>query len=394
MSFQIPDTAFTVGQIQAAAEQSTGLTLWGDLSFRQNLEVLLKSFLEEVAQSDGVRQFFYGRCLSLAQTRLMIEETIRRHPEIEDVPIKRPLIVSGYPRTGTTILQNLLSLDPLARPVVYWESLQPVPPPQPETFFTDPRIAQSAAKLSDFYQHYPEWGSIHYLTADGPNECENLFTFDFACTMFHVAHELPSFMNYILNRDMKPSYRFYKRLLQLLIWKFPGKRWILKAPMHLPYLADLLEVLPDASLVVTHRDPCTVLASMCSLVCNGRAITSVPGSIDKLSVGQEHLAMIPDIMGRYAKLRQHLDPSRFFDVDYRDTVSDPVALIRRIYDHFNYPFLDGYDQLIANYLTENRQHKHGRHNYSLEEFGLTREVVLERFKPYTDAFPEIFATLS
>ncbi len=393
MHFQIPDIAFTVDQIVAAAEQSTGLSAWGDLSFRQNLDVLLKSFLEEVPQADEVRQYFYARCLGLAQTRLLIEGTIRRHPEIEDVPIERPLIISGYPRTGTTILQNLLSLDPLARPLLYWESLQPVPPPEPETFFSDPRIAQHAAHLSEFYRHYPEWESIHYLTADGPNECENLFTFDFACTMFHAAHELPSFMKYILNRDMKPSYRFYKRLLQLLIWKFPGKRWVLKAPMHLPYLADLLEVLPDASLVVTHRDPCKVLASMCSLISGGRAIANVPGSVDKLRVGQEHLAMIPDIMGRYARLRKQLDPSRFFDIDYRDTVSDPVGLIRRIYAHFDYPFVDGYDQLIDSYLAEHRQHKRGRHQYSLEEFGLSQAEVLERFKPYTDSFPEIFAAL-
>lgn len=103
--------------------------------------------------------------------------------------------------------------------------------------------------------------------------------------------------------------------------------------------------------------------------------------------------MIPDIMGRYARLRKQLDPSRFFDIDYRDTVSDPVGLIRRIYAHFDYPFVDGYDQLIDSYLAEHRQHKRGRHQYSLEEFGLSQAEVLERFKPYTDSFPEIFAAL-
>lgn len=390
MPFLVPDQELASEFIIAKAEAISGLKYWGDPSVFQNLEQILKSFLSDVPQTDKVREGMKVYLINLLIQRLQIENVFALHPEIEDEPVERPLIVTGYPRTGTTILQNLLSLDPLARPLLYWESVIPVPPPEPQTFKTDPRIQICAQGLANFYEQCPAYARIHHMTADGPNECENLFTFDLSTSFFNLFHAMPSYMDYLYSRDMRPAYRYYKRMLQLLNWKFPKRRWILKAPLHLPFLKDLVQVFPDAALVITHRKMEKVIASLCDLIATWRNFAGGPDNVNKGAIGQEFIGQLPIIMENYAALRAKLGDRVFYDVDYRDTVSDPVKLIRNIYDHFDYEFTDDFASLIKTYMVEHKQHEFGKHEYHLSDFGLSENMVEQAFSSYMLAFPHIF----
>ncbi len=389
MSFQIPHQEFTLEAVIAKAESATGLSNWGDSNMHQNLAVALNSFLSDVPQTDRSRAAFLGYLQGLCQNRLKIEQFFDQHPEILEVPVERPLIVSGYSRTGTTILQNLLSLDPEARPLLYWESVNPLPPPQPVTFQSDPRIEASEKALTAFYEKCPTFAKIHRVYATSPNECENLLTYDIATCFFNLIHPMPTYMEYLYSSDMKPTYRYYKRMLQLLNWKFPNRRWILKSPLHLPFLAHLTEVFPDAALVITHRKMPKVIASLCNLVATSREF-NMPGSVDKYAIGQEHLSTLPKFMENYATLRAKLGDRVFYDVDYRDTVSDSLGLIRKIYMHFNIHFTEEFGQLIEDYMNTHKQHEHGKHEYHLSDYGLEEEEVNQSFQAYMNAFPKIF----
>jgi hypothetical protein len=307
----------------------------------------------------------------MAATRLRVIDVLEKNPEIRQVPIQRPLFVAGYPRTGTTLLQNLLALDPNAKSLRCWEALMPVPPPDPATYTTDPRIQIATDAMDAFYRKYPIWERIHKLYPEGPQECEGLFALDFACTMYYARYPVPGYLEYLLERDMGPSHRFYRSLLQLLSSKFPGKRWLLKAPMHLTFMRYLIRAFPDASVVITHRAPAEVFGSICSMISSTRELCNLPAGRDKIQLGRHVLSFMPGIMDRYLDLRREADPRSFLDVDYRDTVDDPIGQVRRIYDAFQYPWPEGYDDRMREFLADHRRNGFGPHVYSTSDFGLT-----------------------
>lgn len=380
-------------QVMELAQKASGLSDWGDSSFREGLDMVISCYKKEVPTSFEKRVELRNFLVYIAVMRLRIVDVLHNNPEIAQVPIKKPLIVAGYPRTGTTILQNLLSLDPNAKSLRFWEALIPVPPPEPATYTSDPRIEIATQSLAQFYQQYPIWERIHKLYPEGPQECEQLFVWDFASPIYYARYPMVSYMNWLMDRDMAPSYRFYRQQLQLLSWKFPGKRWMLKAPMHLPFMRGLVDVFPDASIVVTHRDPERVLGSICSLISNTREMCNLPAACDNNQLGAEFFDGMPRIMENYMNLRKEVDPKRFLDLDYRDTVKDPVAQIRRIYEYFDYPWPDGYEEIIDQYMEENKQHKFGKHKYSVTDYGLDVDAVRKRFTTYTDAYPQFFSDL-
>jgi hypothetical protein len=376
--------------IIALAERATGLHSWGDPSFLEPLERLVHFFKREVPQTYSSRIALRAFLVQMACTRLRVIDVLEKNPEISQVPIRRPLFVAGYPRTGTTLLQNLLALDPDAKSLRCWEAQMPVPPPDPATYSTDPRIRIATDAMNAFYRRYPIWERIHKLYPEGPQECEGLFALDFACTMYYARYPVPGYLEYLLARDMGPSYRFYRRQLQLLSWKFPGKRWLLKAPMHLTFLRSLIRAFPDASVVITHRAPVAVFGSICSMISSTRELSNVPEGRDKIQLGRHVLSFMPGIMDRYLDLRRESDSRSFLDVDYRDIVNDPVGQVRRIYETFQYPWPDGYDDRMREFLAGQRRDRFGAHVYSTTDFGLTPEEIEVAFQRYKDAFPQFF----
>jgi hypothetical protein len=226
----------------------------------------------------------------------------------------------------------------------------------------------------------PEVVKAHWAESDGPAECNGLFQNCFASPLFGVMASIPGYGRWLKSCDPLPIYRDYRRQLQLLIWRFPGRRWVLKAPAHMLCLDTLHAVLPEAAIVFNHRDPLEALPSLCSLVTQLRGLQSQ--SVDLNELVDQTLEGSALAAERFLAFRQRLDPGCYYDVHYRDLLADPLDTVRRIHRHFGLPVGPPLEEKVRRWLASNPQHKRGRHRYSANQFGLAGRCLDERLQAY------------
>jgi hypothetical protein len=367
-------------KLLANAQRKTALTDWGDDKFSDEFKFLISSYRQDghltLVGRIAMRMLF-SRWL---QNRLLTQRDFEQHPEILQSPIRKPLFVTGFPRSGTTLLHRLLSQDPRARIPLLWELLYPSPPPTTEGRENDPRIKAAGKLLKQAEFITPQVKVIHSLDPRESEEC--IWLLEEFFSMVHANVE--TYMEWLLTQDLIRHYKWYRTQLQLLQWRCPGDHWVLKTPFHLFAMDTILTVFPAACIVQTHRDPETVLASFCSLIATSRSIYSE--NIDLKQIGESALHFWEIAIQRAMKVREENDPSRFYDVYYNDLLTDPMHIVRGIYAHFGYDFTAEMEHNITAWLKQNPQYKHGKHRYSLEQFGLTKAQVQERFAAYTARF--------
>jgi len=378
-----PNPDLDMASLMADAERATGLSNWGDEPFEDALQHLLDALRDEARLTEQGRQLYRLELTGYLMNRLRIREELHRHPEIVAEPIERPLFIVSLPRTGTTLLQRLLATDPANRSLLYWEAIAPAPAPRPETRNTDPRIIQAQNAIAFVQGVAPELAKIHPMQADSADECIALLANTFTFPSFHLFAHLPGYASWLRQQDLHATYAYYRRELQMLQLHIKGKRWSLKSPLHLSAMQELLTTFPDACIVQIHRDPCKVIPSFCNLIANARGIHST--AVDKERLGREILDTIGGMLTRYMKVRESADAKQFFDLHYSDLVAAPEQAVRKLYEHFDFPFPDNFDAMGA-WLAANPKDKHGVHRYSLEEFGLDRETVDRTFASYRERF--------
>lgn len=367
-----------------AARSRTGLDDAGDPSFREGLTVLTDDLTRPGRLTTIGRIAARQRLVDLLSTRLQLVEHRRRHPAVADEVIERPIFVLGLPRTGTTVLYGLLAANPAIRAPASWEVARPFPPPTPQTRGTDPRIAAMDRQFDQFRRLAPDLDRIHPLGAELPQECLAMHalameSYEFPCT-FHV----PDYWQWLQSRDLTAGYEAQRQLLQHLQSHDRGDHWLLKTPSHLMWLDTLLDVFPDALLVHTHRDPTTVLASVSSLMFHFRS--AMCDGLDPHAIGREQLDAWTWALDRTMAVRERLPADRVVDVQFRDTVTDPVGTVTGVYEHFGLDVGDDVRAGVRAYLHDNPRDKHGSHDYSLRDFGLTEGEVRERFATYNARF--------
>jgi len=371
-------------QLVETAVAETGLSDFGDDSYRPGLDRLVDA-LENEAELTALGQEILGmRLRMLLANRLRIEDVYRRHPTIDDQAVDGPLFIIGLPRTGTTALSQLLSLDPQIRSLRLWESSDPVPPPETATEDSDPRIAETERGLEAMDATFPRMASLHYQTATGPTECQDLLGMAFRTAHFDGMAHIPSYRAWALDCDMVPAYRYHRRVLRLLQWHCPPRLWHLKTPVHMLALDDLDTAYPDARFLWTHRHPAEVLGSVCSLVAYVRSWVSDRDDTGQLGVQQ--VALWSEALRRALAFREKIGEHRFADVAFAPLNDDPVATVGHAYDHFGLELSDEAARRMAAWSTENAQGAHGVHHYALEDFGLTGAAVAEQFRFYTERF--------
>ncbi len=374
-----------------STRRRTGLDDFGDDSFREPLGILLEAFEKEAGLSFIGRLGVQSDLLRMLCSRLHLVEDRRRHPEIAAEVIRRPLFITGLPRSGTTFLHALLAQDPGHRAPQVWEVMYPSPPPERASYDSDPRIALTARLLSYMDLLMPEFKTVHLIHARLPQECIALTAHDFRSHVFESMYHVPTYRAWYDRQDKRPAYEFHRRFLQHLQWRCPGERWVLKAPSHLLGLEGLLQVYPDAAIILTHRDPLKVLPSCASFTeVLRRAFTD---HLDKQSLALEVRERWVEGAGLAIKYRRRAGlQQQLFDVHYPDLVGAPMAVVRRLYEHFGLELTKAAEQAMQQFLVENPKGKSGEHRYSLEEFGLDREEERARFQFYLDFFglePEI-----
>jgi len=369
----------------AAARRRTRLGEFHDTEFREPLSRLLKSLEGEacltVLGRIGAREDF----TQMLANRLAIEHDREAHPEIAAVEIRRPLFITGLPRTGSTFLHGLLAQDPSIRVPLHWETRSPSLPDRTEST-RERQIARCDRQIRWFYRLAPEFRKIHPVAARMPEECVVILSHSFLSFQFSSMFSVPSYQAWLEEQDLRPAYRFHRKFLQHLQWQRPGARWLLKAPPHLPGLEGLCAVYPDAGVIMTHRDPLEVVASVSSLHAVLRRTFSK--QVDPQSIGTEVSTMLVGDIQRGLAARDNgcAPPDRYLDVRYTDLVTDPMATVRRIYRQFELSLSHEAEERMARYLARTPKDEHGEHVYSLAQFGLDPGLERERYRGYRDRF--------
>jgi hypothetical protein len=371
-----------------SAMESTGLSDFGADDWREPFQVFLKALGEEAQLNLMGRIRTRSEILQLLEARLEIEEAYKQHPEIEDERIVQPMVIVGQGRSGTTLLQNLLNAHPDNGAPLHWEMVFPCPPPEAATYETDPRIEKAHALIDQWNRVTPTFASMHEFAGDIPMEDIVIQAMNFmAPTWLDCMGQIPSYDAWVFQQPVEPTLRYLERVLKLLQWKNPRKHWVLKDPMHLDRMADLLKVFPDACFVWPHRDPVRALASLVSTVGTiqwGR--TDHPFSAVSLAyMTDPNLAA-----GRFNAVIEQLDsgaipPDRLFNVLFKDLVADPVAKAAEMYEHFGIELTDEGRAAMAKFMEDNPRDNRPPHQFSI---GSDEAVARARqaFAPYQERF--------
>lgn len=366
--------------LHEAARAQTGLDDFGDPSYREGLEVLLDAYAHEARFSRLGRKIATGDIVRLLATRLRTQQLWKDHPRALELEIRRPIVVCGLVRTGSTALHHLLGSDPDVQVLEYWLACRPQPRPPRGQWARHPDHAAAVAELEMMYAADPSLRAIHFMSADGPEECRHFLAQNFTDDSFEVNASVPGYTRWYEAKHLKHSYLRHRDLLKLVGSTSPERRWVLKYPVHMKNLAALLEVYPDACVVQTHRDPARVMSSYVSLIAGFRAIYE--RDVDREAIAAEQLEVWAAGAEEAIRVRRGRDPAQFFDLHFRDFSVDPVGCVKRIYRRFDQPLSEAGERALRDHVASHPRGVHGEHRHSVEEAGVARETILERFADY------------
>ncbi|OYN76485.1 sulfotransferase family protein [Mycolicibacterium sphagni] len=365
----------------AAAAERTGLDGWGDDGFRDRLDVLTGSLREETGLSDVGVAVVFEQLVGNLVNRLRFEALIAEHPEIEDVEIKRPIIICGLPRTGTTHLHNLIAADPNLRYLPYWESLEPFPGPGEDE---STRRDRCSTGLDLVDTSMPEFKRMHDMTVDHAHEEIQLLANDISGMLFETTYHIPTFAAHYKAHDQGPSYAHLKRQLQAMQWLRGGTRWVLKSPQHLEQFPTLYATFPDATFVVTHRDPVEVTRSMLTMIVYASRMACAQP--DPAKIARIWFDRANDLFSGCLRDRDVLPVGQSIDVRFTDFMADEQGTLSAIYDLADQPYGDDVRVAMAAFTAAHPRGRYGEVIYDLADVGLDPAEVAERLSAYRDRF--------
>ncbi len=366
--------------IDAACKQCQ-LDDFGSGEFREGLARLLESCHRE-AQLNLIGKFALRSDVTrLLRNRLLLERDRQTHPAIARQKIQQPVFIVGLPRTGTTLLHMLLSADPAHRAPLTWEVMEPSPA---TTERCAQKIQRTARDLEWLKYLAPDFGRVHAIGAELPQECVSLMSATFLSDQFDTMYNVPAYRAWFLRQNLLPAYQFHRRFLQHLQFTRPARRWILKAPAHMFALPALLAVYPDALFVQTHRAPLRAVASVSSLITMLRCVFS--DAVDPVEIGREALRYWSETLHRFLDERDRLPADRVSDLPYAELQRDPVAAARQVYEYFDWPYTRETEQRMKRVLASQARELQTFHRYELAAFGLGLKEETEFFGDYCDRF--------
>jgi hypothetical protein len=368
----------TVEDLHASATRLTGLDDFGEDEYLDGLQVLLTSYASEAeltpAGIKAARAFLRGALVA----RLFSEQAWRDHPAHADVPIERPIFVTGLPRTGTTALHRLLTADPAHQGLELWLTEVPQPRPPRESWALNPAFLGIQEVYHRHHLDRPEFMGLHYMSADQVEECWQLLRQSMRSISYECLAHLPTYSAWLQDQDWTSTYRRHRRNLQLIGLPDAGRRWVLKNPSHLFALDALLAVYPDALVIQTHREPRTAIASVSSLSAEAAQgwSTVFQGEV----VGHDQLELWARGLESFVAARARHDPGHFMDVEYTGFVADPVGTAEAIYAHFGLPLTTAARTAMHDlHALSTTGDQRPSHRYSLAHVGLTGDEVDARF---------------
>lgn len=372
-----------ISKLIRTATENTGLSNFGEHTWQEGLEVLAKSVKEEADLNAAGQASFERTVVSLLSRRLEVEDWHVRYPEIDEESLDAPLIVLGLPRTGSTALHNLLAQDPKVRVLRNWESTFPCPPPETATQFSDPRIALVERQLALGDKAMPRMKQMLPMTATSPIEDQFIMGHDFKSQVFMPMFHVPSYVKWFDDEaDLVPTFRYVKRVLKLLQWRCPPKKWRLKNPSYSQCIDALDQVFPDAQYCMTHRPVEEVIPSMADLYLEIASVNT--DSVDPLWLGEVAANNCENGMRRMLSFREAGNEHRFFDIHFKALQTEPIQVIENLYVFLGEKFTADARAAMLSWREETPRDKHGRHEYRAADFGLDRDTLRERFRFYSE----------
>jgi hypothetical protein len=368
-------------ELLATARASTGFDDFGGDDWRAHFELFVEALERESRLHLAGRLVTRAEILRTLRNRLQLADLWRHRPEILREPLHPPVFVVGSPRSGTSILHELLALDPAHRAPAMWEIEHPV-----EALAGDALRAVGDAETAFWHDLQPEYEAMHANAGDLPNECIFITMHEFLSDQWGGCHNVPTYQAYLAKADHRPAYRYHQRFLQTLQQRERGERWLLKAPSHLFQLRALFAVYPEARVIQTHRDPLKTIPSSLSLMGTLKWMRCEVS--DPVAGAETTAAGYATIYRRQIeqRARGELPDDRFVDVRYAELLADPGDTIEKIYAALGWRFAPELRQAVVDYLARKPRGAHGVHHYSLEEMGLDAAVERQRFGFYCDQF--------
>jgi hypothetical protein len=382
------NTHLDAAEMLQRAQTETGLTDYGDPTLPARFGMAVELLAGTGMDADG-RQQAAQVCHWLLTSRLEFFSDRRRHPVADEV-VERPMFVTGEPRSGTTLMHALMSVDPEARALRFWEVMYPSPPPgvsTPER--NDSRRARADADWREINAKLPKWLHSHPyndMLGEGLPEDERTWAFDFRVMTPTAWWRVP--MQTVvggLPTDGAAQYRIHKAMLQQLQYGRPRKRWVLKG-FHGFRLKEFFEAYPDASLLWLHRDPVQVAASRTMMMAD--ILEGIVGPVDLRAAAKMHLELTRESIAN-TMTNPLVDDPRILHVRYADFIADQVGTVRRFYDFCDRVLSAEAETRMRAYLKNNPGDRHGKFRYSttlLTDIGEDLEALHEEFRPFRERF--------
>ncbi|MDX1735762.1 MAG: sulfotransferase [Halioglobus sp.] len=373
------------------ARRSTGLEDFGDDLWREPFAVLVKALEEEAQLTLMGRLMARNDIILWLSTRLQVTDTLKKHREILEEKIEAPMVIAGLPRSGTSILFELLAQDPEVGVPLTWEAIMPCPPPERATYDSDPRIEKAHHLVTQWSRVAPTFASMHEMGGTIPSECGQLMAGTFISDQIAALHQTPSYSMWCAQADYLPVYRYHKTILQILQWKNPRQRWLLKAPEHQVHLDTLLAVYPDARIVQTHRDPLKCMASTTSLMGTLYSMRSDQpfnaAMFENIIMGEATAQRLENVIEQRAA--GIVPDKNIADSRYQDLMEKPLGCIEGIYEHFDMQLSDTARSRMLAYLESKPKGKFGKHQYEVDERRSRERPLFARYQQMFDVPDEM-----
>jgi hypothetical protein len=359
------------------ARKITGLNDLGSDFWDEPFDRMMRSVNEEARLHPFGRFITRERLVSLVSIRLRAEHFFKRYPQILEQELYPAWIIVGLQRTGTTKLQRLLAADPAHRVIPSWEVINPAPMDlnfRPGDAWPDPkrvRVANVSVKAVKLMS--PQFFAIHPIDAMQPEEDILMLDVSFLSTTTEAMMHVPSYASWLETVDQSPAYAYAVKLLKLLQWVKPAKRWVLKTPHHLEFPHLILKHFNKVNFIWPHRDIYESVPSYLSMLTYNYMMFS--DEVDVNRIAGHWVRKTGYMLDQALRFRLQSDnDSLFTDIYYKDLVTDSMKELDRLYR------LDGglNETLIRSFRQHEAEHphrKHGVHQYSMGDFGLSQSDI-------------------
>ena len=382
------DVRLDADEMLALARERAACDDFGDPGFRTRLDAMIDAVEADTGLGPLGRLAIHQRTLRLLTSRLLVEDLVRRRPEILEIRLPAPIVVIGLPRSGTTHLVNLIASDTRLRSLPFWESIEPCPRPGdgPARDGVDPRYARCVRDYDAQMQMVPLLRAMHHQYPTAIEEEIELQDLDFSSYTLEWLARVPGWRDFYLGLDQRAHYAYLKKVLQVLTFLRGPNRWVLKSPQHLEQIPALLATFPDATFAITHRDPVSVIQSAITMLAYGDRMRRADTDPDALAA--YWIDRVDRLLHACVRDRDLLPADRTIDVLFHEFMDDDVAMVERIYVRSGMPMTAAARAQLDAFMTENRRGKHGRLAYDLRgDFGVDPDDVRTRFGYYFERFP-------